>query len=220
MRIFIFGGGKLSYFLSRSLISKGNTVTLIDRDANECRWVARRLKAIVVNGDATLPKVLRDAEVAEADLLLALTPNDEDNLTACQIAMKEFGVESVFSIVNDPENEEVFHRLGITSTFSSTAMITSLIEQRTQVDNITNLTPVVDGRLSLTELRLESDSPAVNTPLRDLGLPAGSLVISIVRDGKVLVPDGATSLEADDLVAFVVDPKGYPTVLKKLAARK
>lgn len=220
MRVFIVGGGKLAYFLSRSLISKGSTVTLIARDANECRWFARRLKAVVVNGDATLPKVLRDAEVEDADMLLALTPNDEDNLAACQIAMKEFGVESVFSIVNDPENEQVFHRLGVTSTFSSTTMITSLIEQRTQVDNITNLTPVVDGRLSLTELRLEPDSPALDTPLRDLELPAGSLVISVMRDGKVLVPDGATTLEPGDLVAFVVDPAGYPTVLGKLAGRK
>jgi trk/ktr system potassium uptake protein len=220
VRVFIFGGGKLAYYLSRGLMSKGHSVTLIDRDSGECRWFARRLKAVVVNGDATVPKVLEEAEVSGADMLLALTPNDEDNLVACQIAQREFHLASVFSVVNDPENEEVFHRLGIPSTFSTTAMITSLIEQRTQVDNITNLTPVVDGRLSLTELRLEPDSPALDCPLSELGLPPGSLVISVVRDGEVIVPNGSTTLHAGDLVAFVVDPAGYPTVLKRLAAKR
>lgn len=220
MRVFIFGGGKLSYFLARSLISKGHSVTMIARDANECRWFARRLKATVVNGDATVPKVLQEAEVSDADLLLALTPNDEDNLVACQIAQREFRVASVFAIVNDPENEEVFHRLGVTSTFSTTSMITSLIEQRAQVDTITNLAPIADGRLSLAEMRLEADSPAIDCPLRDLGLPPGSLVISVVRNDTVIVPNGGTTFQANDLVAFVVDPAGYPAVLKSLTAKK
>lgn len=219
MRTVIVGGGKLVYFLSRQLTAKGYAVTLINQDPEECRRFARRLKAEVVNADATIPRVLEEAEVAEADMLLALTQNDGDNLAVCQTAAARFGVRSIFSIVNDPENEVVFHRLGITSTFSTTSIIIPLIEQRARVDSITNLQPVVDGRLALTELRLEAGSPGAGTSLRDLRLPAGSLVVSVMRDGEAFVPDGSTILEAGDLVAFVADPDGYPTVLKRLGGR-
>ncbi len=220
MRVFIIGGGKRSYFVIRSILSKGHTVTVIDKDAEECRHFARRLKAIVVHGDGTVPGVLENAELADADMFLALTPNDEDNLVACQIALRQFRVRSVFAVVNDPENEKVFHDLGISSTFSTTSKIASLIEQQTQVDGITNLEPVVDGRLTLAELRIEADSPAVDRRLKELRLPTGSLVVSVLRDDKVIVPDGSTALAAGDRITFVADPSSYPLVLKRLTGKR
>ncbi|HUX20054.1 MAG TPA: TrkA family potassium uptake protein [Spirochaetia bacterium] len=220
MRVFIIGGGKRSYFVARSILSKGHIVTIVDKDPEECRHFARRLKAIVVNGDGTLPGVLREAELADADLLLSLTPNDEDNLIACQIAAREFRVRSVFAVVNDPENEEVFHQLGIPSTFSTTAKIASLIEQQTQIEGITNLAPVVDGRLSLAEVRIEADSPAVRRPLRELELPSGSLLVSVLRGEELVVPGGSTVLRAEDRVTFVADAASYSSVVKRLTGKK
>lgn len=220
MRVFIIGGGKRSYFVARSMISKGHSVTVIDKDPEECIRFARRLKAVVVQGDGTIPGDLENAELADADLLLALTPNDEDNLIACQIALRKFRVGSVFAVVNDPENEQMFHDLGITSTFSTTSKIASLIEQQTQVDGIVNLEPVVDGRLTLTELRIEAGSPAVDRLLKDLELPVGALIVSVLRNEEVIVPDGSTALAADDRITFVANPSSYPHVLKRLTGKR
>lgn len=220
MRVIIVGGGKRSYFLARSMISKGHRVTIINTDEDECKVFARRLKAVVVSGDGTVPRVLQDAEAEDADILLALTPNDEDNLAACQIALREFHVASVFAVVNDPENEEAFHKLGVAATFSMTSMITSLIEQRAQLDDITNLAPVMDGRLSLVELRIDEDSPAIDHSLQELRLPPGSLVVSLLRDEKVIVPGGSTVLLPGDRISFVADPSSYPRVLERLAGKR
>ncbi|HUX52017.1 MAG TPA: NAD-binding protein [Spirochaetia bacterium] len=220
MRVFIIGGGKRSYFVTRSILSKGHTVTVIDKDPEECRHFARRLNAIVVLGDGTVPSDLENAELADADLLLALTPNDEDNLIACQIAQRKFRVRSVFAVVNDPENEKVFHDLGIGSTFSTTSKIASLIEQQTQVDGITNLEPIVDGRLTLAELRIEADSPAIDHALKELKLPAGCLIVSVLRNEQVIVPDGSTALAEGDRITFVADPSGYSLVLKRLTGKR
>lgn len=216
MRVILVGGGKTTFFLTRRFQSKNYQVTIITRDEAEARAFSRDLKALVLLGDGTSPLLLRDAESTRADALLALLPRDEDNLVACQIAQRMFGVPHVVSLVNDPGNTELFQRLGIRATFSATDLLARLIEETTSVPEVMYLTPLAGGRAHVTEIVLPEDAPAVGRAIRDLKAPAGSLIASVVRGEDMLVPSGATVLVAHDRLVLISQPEGYGPLLRLL----
>jgi trk system potassium uptake protein TrkA len=167
-------------------------------------------------GDGSDPEVLEEAGARQADVVLSLTPYDPDNLVACQIAQKVFGVPRTMALVNDPENEEVFRRLGITEVFSATRVIGSLIEGRTVYDEIIHLFPAAEGRLHVSEVVLDEGAPAVGQMLRSLPFPAESLVACIIRGEQVIVPDGEDQLRAADRLILLALPENQEQVLKFL----
>jgi len=216
MNILIVGGGKLVYFLSRTFISKGHTVTIINRDREECTQLSRRLKATVVYGDGSDPQILREAGADTADAVLSVTPNDQDNLVICQLADIRFHVPRTLALVNDPDNEEVFRQLGITTAFSTTRILSSLIEQRASFEDIINLIPVGEGKVNVTEVVMGESSPVVGRPLIDIALPENSLVATIMRNGQPIVPRGATVLQAGDRLIVMTLPENHGQVLRLL----
>jgi trk system potassium uptake protein TrkA len=216
MNILVVGGGKLVYFLSRTFISKGHTVTIINRDREECTQLSRRLKATVVYGDGSDPQILREAGVDTVDAVLSVTPNDQDNLVICQLADIRFHVPRTLALVNDPDNEEVFRQLGITAAFSTTRILSSLIEQRASFEDITNLIPVGGGKVNVTEIVLNDTSPVVGLPLRDIAFPENSLVAIIMRNGQPIVPRGATVLHDRDRLIVMTLPENHGQVLRIL----
>ena len=133
MKVLIVGGGKTLYFLCRNFTAKGYEVVIINRNQEECVQLARQLSATVVCGDGSDPGILKEAGAMGADALLAITPNDQDNLVICQLASLQFGVPRAVALANDPENAEVFQKLGV-SAFSTTHIIGSLIEQRASLE--------------------------------------------------------------------------------------
>ncbi|MBI1928289.1 NAD-binding protein [Candidatus Poribacteria bacterium] len=216
MNILIVGGGKLVYFLSRTFISKGYSVTIINRDREECSWLARRLKATAVYGDGSNPQILEEAGAGTADAVLAVTPNDQDNLVICQLASLRFHVPRTLALVNDPDHEEVFRQLGITSAFSTTRVLSSLIEQRAGFEGITNLLPVGEGKVNVTEVVLEGTSPVVGRALRDIAFPENSLIACLLRDDQPIVPRGTTVLQERDRLIVMTLPENHGQVLKML----
>ena len=116
MKVLVVGGGKLAYFLVRTLISKGAHVTIINRELHECKSLARKLKATIVHGDGSDPQILEEAGASNVDTLFAITPNDEDNLVICQLADIQFHVQRRLALVNDPDNEEIFQKPPAAST--------------------------------------------------------------------------------------------------------
>ena len=169
-RIILVGGGKLVYFLTRLFVSKGYAVTIVNDTREEAGELARQARATVVFGDGSDPGVLQEAEASTAAVVLAVTPHDQANLMICQIASVRFQVPRVLALVNDPDNEEVFRALGV-SAFSPTKIIASLIEQRTEFTEITNLIPVGEGKITVTEILLSEQSPVSGKPLREIELP-------------------------------------------------
>ena len=119
MKVILIGGGKLVYFLVRQFASKGYHLTIINQDAVEAKALARQLKATVILGDGSDPGMLKEAGAYQADIVLSLTPHDQDNLVACQIAQKRYGVPRTIALVNDPDYQEVFQQLGVTVAFFS-----------------------------------------------------------------------------------------------------
>ena len=219
MKVVIAGGGKTVYFLGRSFTAKGYEVVVVNRDHQECVHLARELRATVVCGDASDSGVLADAGARSADVVLAITPNDQDNLVICQLASLLYDVPRAVALANDPDNAEVFQRLGVTS-FSTTQVVGNMIEQRAAAEQITNLLAVGEGRVLVTELLLDSSSPVVGQCLADIPLPGDALVAIVIRGHEAIVPKGANALEEGDHVVLVSLPEHHGEALRALTGER
>jgi trk system potassium uptake protein TrkA len=220
MKIIVVGGGNVAYYLARSFLSKGHSVVVINRDPAECRRAARQLKATIIHGDGSYPKVLEDAGAHDADAVLAMTANDEDNLVICQIAERRFQVPTTLAAVSDPDNESVFPQLGIKHVVSITRLVTSLIEERTSVEEIYHLVSLAEGKVNVTELELADDCPVLGQPLSQIGLPSDALIACIIRNERALVPHGGVSLMLGDRVILVTLPTSHGAAVKMLTGER
>lgn len=215
MRILIVGGEKLVYFLGRTFISKGHTVVVINRDREDCTRLARRLRATVVHGDGSDPRILEEAEAQAADAVVAATPNDEDNLAICQLARERFRVARTLALVNDPDNEMVFKELGVRAA-STTRILAGLIEQHAGFDDVVSLLPLAEGKVTATEVVLDAESPAAGKALSDIALPADALVAIVLRGGQPLIPRGSTVLRPNDRLIVITLPETHGRALRLL----
>ncbi len=219
MNIIMVGGGKKILFLTKSFISKGYNVTVINNDKQFCNKLAKRYNAKIVNGDGTKLYILEDAGIAATDMVLALTPKDQDNLVTCQLASKLFGVKKTLALVNDPRNVEVFDKLGVNTTISTSGIISSLIEQKVFVDQITNLIPLEEGKVAVIELEIHEDYPVVNKSLKEIDIPPQAIISCIVRNGNPIIPGGETKIISKDKVVILTLPEIQSEVLKAIAGR-
>jgi trk system potassium uptake protein TrkA len=216
MNTLIIGGGKIVYFLAKAFLSKGYGVTVINRKRDECSRLARQLKATVVFGNATDPQILKEAQASSMDAVLAVTGNDEDNLVICQLSKLNFGVRRTLALVNDPDNERVFQQLGVSTVFSTTKMISSLIEQKAGFEEIVGLFAVADGKVNVTEVVLTQTCPVLGKTLVEIDLPEDSLISCIVRNNEPVIPRGSTCLCANDRLIIITVPDNHGRVLKLL----
>jgi trk system potassium uptake protein TrkA len=219
MNVIMIGGGRAVYFLCRTFLSKGHTVTIINRDPEGCAWLARHLKATVIHGEGSDLQVLEEAGAYTAEAVLAITPNDHDNLVICQLAAYRFKVPRTLALVNDPDNEEVFRKLGITGAISTTRIFSSLIEQRTGLEDIVNLLPVGEGKVNVTEVAVKGDSPAVGKMLKDIPLPDNSLIAAILRGDRPIIPRGGTVLDSNDRLIVMTLPENHAQALNLLTGQ-
>ncbi|MEC4984857.1 MAG: NAD-binding protein [Oscillatoria sp. PMC 1068.18] len=216
MRVILIGGGKLVYFLAKQFAAKGYHLTIVTRKSETAISLSRKLKATVIVGEGSNPVTLKEAGGYRADALLALTAYDQDNLIACQIAQKKYGVPRTIALVNDPENKDIFEQLGVNVAFSATEIIASLLEQQAGSENIKNLLPVAAGRVNVTEIALEEESPVVGKNLQTINLPAGTLIACILRGEEVIVPRGQSVLKPQDRLILVSQPENYGELVRSL----
>jgi trk system potassium uptake protein TrkA len=219
MKVLIVGTGKTLYFLCRNFTAKGYEVVIINRDREECVQMARQLSAMVVCGDGSDATILKEAGALGADVVLAITPNDQDNLVICQLASIQFGVPRSIALANDPDNAEIFEKLGV-SAFSTTHIVGSLIEQRASLEQILNLMPVGEGRVNVTEIRVEPDSPVAGKLLKDVDLPENTLVAVVIRDNQPIIPRGPNLLMGGDRVVLITLPKNHGRALKAFTGER
>ncbi|MDW8172516.1 MAG: TrkA family potassium uptake protein [Anaerolineae bacterium] len=207
MRVILVGGSKTVYFLTRQFMRRNYHVTILNRDPSLCRMMAQDTKATVVIGDGTDVDRLEEAGARQADVFLALTNHDQDNLIACQLAKNLFGVPRTIALVNDPDNEEIFLRLGVTVAFSATRLIGSILDQETDFDSITAYLPLAEGRVGVTDVELTEDAPAVGKTLVELELTDKALIACIIRDDEFIVPRGSTRLQVNDHLLLISHPE-------------
>lgn len=205
MYIIIVGAGRIGFNLAQKLIHDKHTVTVIEKDKTRCEGISERLDAMVINGDGCEPRFLEDAEVGRADVIAAVTAEDEDNLIVCQLAKEVFGVRRTVARVNNPKNERIFSELGVDVPVNSTTIIAKIIEEEASFEDFVNLMTFKRGKLALVRVDLTADSPVIDKRIMDITIPANSVFVSIVRGESIVVPKGDTVLKkGDDVIALTM----------------
>jgi trk system potassium uptake protein TrkA len=203
--VLIVGAGKVGWNLARELKAKDNEVTVVENDQRRYQVVEEELEHSVQYGDGSELWVLERAGIERAELVIAVTGDDEDNILICQVAREKYGVDRVIARCNNPRNMQHFELLGIKPTISATDLILRLIEHEVPKYGLVHLLDLPEERLEIIELEVADDSDAAGSKVMDLGLPDGSLVISILRDGGGFVPAGDSIVQAGDEVLLVLD---------------
>ena len=205
MYIIIVGAGKVGWNLARELLAKDHEVTVIEEDRHRYLTVEQELEHNIQYGDASELWVLERAGVQRADMVIAVTGDDEDNILICQVAREKYGVERVIARCNNPRNLQHFELLGIKPAVSATDLILRLIEHEVPRYGFLHLLDLPQERLEIIEIEVAEGSPAAGAMVKDLGLPDGSLAIAILRHGTGFVPLADSVIEAGDEVLIVLD---------------
>jgi trk system potassium uptake protein TrkA len=203
MYIIIVGGGKVGYYLAKSLLQDEHEVLIIEKYKRKGDVISTDLGAVILRGDGTDSIVMEEAGMARADLAIAVTGDDEDNLMICQMAKKKFGVNRAIARINNPKNEHIFRLLGINNTVSVTDLILAQIEREIPAQSLVHLLTLREAGVSFVEAKVPADSPVVGKPLRSLGVPDDCVIPLIIRGGKGIVPHGETRLDVNDEVVAV-----------------
>ena len=206
MYVIIAGGGKVGWNLARELIAKGNEVTLLENRRSRYLTIEQELEHAVQYGDAAELWVLERAGIQRADLVIAVTGDDEDNILICQMAKEKYLCERIIARVNNPRNRQWFELLDVHPSVSATDLILRLIEHEVPSYGLVHLLDLRDEQLEIIEVEVDQDAPVAGRMVSEVPLPEGSLIISVLRDGTGFVPQAETVIEAGDEVLLVLDP--------------
>jgi trk system potassium uptake protein len=206
MYIIVVGGGKVGFYLAKELLEEGHEVLVIEKDEHGPRSavIAEELGDVVITGDGCEAAVLEAAGTGRADMLIAVTGDDEDNLVACQVAKNRFRVPRTMARINNPKNELIFRKLGIDVTVSATTAILNQIEQELPTHR---LVPLMHLRgksgLEMVEVKIPANAAIVGKRADELVLPQGSMLALIVDpDGAPRLPGDSTIAPEDEVIAI------------------
>jgi len=204
MYIVVVGGGKVGYSLTRELLSEGHEVLVIERDAGKCERITEELGSVAMRGDGCEVTTMAEAGAERADMVIAVTGDDEDNLVVCQVAKHKFNVPRTIARINNPKNERIFKELGIDATVSSTIVILEHIARELPTHSVVHLLTLRASGLEIVEVKIPEDAAVVGKRLRDLSLPPESVLALVInKDLGPQVPSGDTVLNVDDEVVAV-----------------
>jgi trk system potassium uptake protein len=208
MQVVVTGGGAIGRHLANDLAEREHDVTLIEQDRVTVDELLEEIPAVrVLLGDACEPWVLEGARLAEADVVVAATGDDEDNLVTSLLAKQEFAVPRVLARVNHPKNEWLFTPMwGVDQAVSPPHILTAIVEEAVTTGDLVQLLRLEGGKISIVEMKLEADSPSAGRPIYELRLPAGAAIVAIVRDQHVVVPQPETVLTEGDEVLALTEP--------------
>lgn len=219
MNIVLVGGRKKIDFLAKSLLAKKHNITLIHDNENYCKYLSRTHDAPVICGDGSKSFILEDANIQGADIVIALTPKDADNLVICQLAQKVYGVKRVFATVSNPKNVEVFKKLGINSAISSTYIMAGIIEQMAAIDEIYDFIPIEQGQIVMMEIVVRNHYPVCGKALAEIDIPEQAIIGCIIRGVSSVIPKGKTIIQADDKLIILSPPEVQREMVKLIVGR-
>lgn len=214
MKVIVVGGGKVGYYLTKTLIEHGHYPTLIEIKKGICNYLANDLDIPIIFGDGTTLEALVDAGVESCDALVSVTGKDEDNLITCQLAKSVFHVPKTVARANNPKNVDVMKQLGIDITVNTTDNIARSLEREIDVSKVKQIMTLHKGEVSIDEVTIpDKEYPLAGRTLAQLHLPEIFVFISIVRDDKLIIPRGNTSLQCGDRI-MVLSPTNKMHTLK------
>jgi trk system potassium uptake protein TrkA len=200
--VLVIGGGKVGYYLTKELIDSGHEVVLMEKDRDRASQIADEVGSIVIAHDGCEGTYLAQAGANRADIVAAVTGDDEDNLVICQMAKHHFDVPRTIARVNNPKNEDLFRHLGVDEIISPTRMALGSIEQDIPVHELLHLA-ALENELEIIEAQLQADSPAVGKSPSDIVVPEGCSLFAVVRDGVATPLRGDTVLREGDKVIAI-----------------
>ncbi len=208
MYIIVVGGGRVGYYLTKALLDEGHEVLIVEKNATFCEVINEELGSICIRGDGCEAATLEEVGTGRADMLIAVTGDDEDNLVACQLAKHKFNVPRTIARIRNPKNETLFKKLGIDVTVSSTDIILEHIEEVVPTHPLTHLLTIRDKGLEIVEVKIPPDSTTVGKPVKELSLPPESILSLIIRkERKPITPTANTILQAGDQIIAVTRPE-------------
>ena len=218
MYIIIVGGGQVGFQLARALLTEGQEVLVIEKSAAVSQNIANELgSSVVLHGDGCEVSVLTEAGTSRADMLLAVTGDDEDNLVACQVAKYKFSVARTLSRVRNPRHEPLFHKFGVDVTVSSTSLILEHIEHEVPAHPLMHLMLIRDRGLEIIEVTIPASSQSVGKAIKDLPIPPDAVLSLIIRKSqRPVIPGPDTVLESEDQVVAVTPPASEGELRKTL----
>lgn len=221
MNILIAGGGKVGFYLARELSAMGHNVSLIERRADRAQKIAQQLeKVLVIKGDACDAEYLEQAGIEDADIVIAATGDDDDNLVISQLAKITFGVKKVIARVNNPKNERIFKVLNVDIPVASTSIIVKIVEEEAVIGDLISLMPIGDGKLHIVEIRVPENSPISGKKVAELSLPKDCIFVAIEREGDIMIPRGSTIIEGNDRVFAIVSPEHEKTLVNIIKGKE
>ena len=205
MYVIVVGGGDLGHYLCKQLLDEGHEVLVIEKDARKCEHIEEELGDICLCGEASEMAILEKGGISRADMVIAVTGEDEDNLAACQIAKQKFNVPRVIARINVPRNEKIFAKLGIESVVDTVYLVSEHIKAETMLFPLTRLFSIKDKGLEVVLVRVGKNSPAVGKQIGELSLPLGSVVSAVIPlEEESQIPTMNTVFsEGDQLICLI-----------------
>lgn len=220
MRVVMAGAGNVGTYLATDLTVRGHQVVVLEQQVEiYAKGKSTVPAASWIHGDACEPWVLEKADLARADVMVAATGDDEDNLVISLLAKQEFAVPRVIARVNHPKNAWLFNESwGVDVQMSPPHILASLIEEAVTVGDLVRLLNLEHGKVTLVELTLPEDSPACGRHLYELRLPHDSALVAIIRDGHVIIPEPETPLAPGDELLAITRPEMEEPLRKAISA--
>ena len=218
-RVFLIGGFNKTKYLANSLISKGYRVTAINKDADNSVSLAGIDRLTVYNGDGSMPYVLEEANIYDADIAIALTDRDDDNLVICGLCKKKFHVKKTVALITDPKKMDFFYKMGIDSVVCAVSTIASVIEQHAFLNDIATLVPVGENHINVSQIHIDAGAPAADKKVRDLELPKQVIIGCVQRGDRNMIPHGDTRIHAGDVLVLITLDEHEMTAVRELTGR-
>ena len=213
MYIIVIGGGRLGYYLLKGLLNEGHEVLLLEKDARICRNIIEEMGSVCYRGDGCEASTLAEVGTGRADMMVAVTGDDEDNLVACQVAKHKYNVPRTIARIRNPQNAILFKKLGIDVTVSTTDIILEAIEREVPTHPLTHLLTIDEKGLVIVDVKISAESTTVGRTVKELSLPKESkLVLVIPHEGNAHVPSAGTVLRAGDQIIALTSPESEDTL--------
>ena len=219
--IIVIGGGQVGKNVVRTMLELGHETVLLEQRRDRYLLLDEEFGHRARYGDATELSVLESAGIKRpADIVVAVTGDDEDNIVICQLAKERYGVAKVVARVNDPRNQPHFELLGVGPTVSATEMVMALVQHELPQHELVHLVNLAHENLEIVEVEVAVGSSAAGKRVELLRLPETARLISVVRDGKAEIAVGSTELRAGDQVLAILEPGGEAELRRLLVGDK
>lgn len=219
MKVAIAGAGNVGTYIAADLKEAGHGVLLIEQDGDLVARLSPTLDVEWYVGDACEVNNLHDAGLGDAEVVVATTGDDEDNLVISLLAKQEFAVPRVVARVNHPKNEWLFdENWGVDVSVSTPHLLTALVEEAVSVGTMVRLLQFEHGDARLVEVTLAEDSPAQGKTISDLAVPRDATIVAVIRGGHVIVPRGDTVVRAGDEVLCLATGTGEDAIKRIFVA--